>query len=71
MSKYASWTHGKLPLTELLELKRRGQKLAMVTAYDFPSGRIADEAGVELVLVGDSAAMVMLGHDSTLPVTLE
>ena len=71
MSKYASWTHGKLPLPELLELKRRGQKIAMVTAYDFPSGRIADEAGVELVLVGDSAAMVVLGHDSTVPATME
>ena len=71
MSKYASWTHGKLPLPELLELKRRGQKIAMVTAYDFPSGRIADDAGVELVLVGDSAAMVVLGHDSTVPVTME
>ena len=71
MSKYASWTHGKLPLTELVELKRRGQKLAMVTAYDFPSGRIADEAGVELVLVGDSAGMVVLGNESTVPVTME
>jgi 3-methyl-2-oxobutanoate hydroxymethyltransferase len=71
VSKYASWTHGKLPLTELQELKRRGQKLAMVTAYDFPSGRIADEAGVELVLVGDSAGMVVLGNDSTVPVTVE
>ncbi len=71
MSKYASWTHGKLPLPELLELKRRGQKLAMVTAYDFPSGRIADEAGVELVLVGDSAGMVVLGNESTVPVTMD
>ncbi len=71
MSKYASWTHGKLPLTELAELKRRGQKLAMVTAYDFPSGRIADDAGVELVLVGDSAGMVVLGNESTVPVTME
>ena len=71
MSKYASWTHGKLPLTELAELKRRGQRLAMVTAYDFPSGRIADEAGVELVLVGDSAAMVVLGHESTVPASME
>ena len=71
MSKYASWTHGKLPLTELLELKRRGQRLAMVTAYDFPSGRIVDEAGVELVLVGDSAGMVVLGNESTVPVTME
>ena len=71
MSKYASWTHGKLPLTELVELKRRGQKIAMVTAYDFPSGRIADEAGVELVLVGDSAGMVVLGNESTVPVTMD
>jgi 3-methyl-2-oxobutanoate hydroxymethyltransferase len=71
VSKYASWTHGKLPLTELAELKRRGQKLAMVTAYDFPSGRIADEAGVELVLVGDSAGMVVLGNESTVPVTMD
>jgi 3-methyl-2-oxobutanoate hydroxymethyltransferase len=71
VSKYASWTHGKLPLPELAELKRRGQKLAMVTAYDFPSGRIADEAGVELVLVGDSAGMVVLGNESTVPVTME
>jgi 3-methyl-2-oxobutanoate hydroxymethyltransferase len=71
VSKYASWTHGKLPLPELAELKRRGQKLAMVTAYDFPSGRIADEAGVELVLVGDSAGMVVLGNESTVPITME
>jgi len=70
VSKYASWTHGKLPLTELAELKRRGQKLVMVTAYDFPSARIADEAGVELVLVGDSAGMVVLGNESTVPVTM-
>ena len=69
--RYASWTHGKLPLTELAELKHRGQKLAMVTAYDFPGGRIADAAGVELVLVGDSAAMTVLGHDSTVPATME
>jgi 3-methyl-2-oxobutanoate hydroxymethyltransferase len=43
----------------------------MITAYDFPSGRIADEAGVELVLVGDSAGMVVLGNESTVPVTVE
>ena len=43
MNKYASWTHGKLPLPELLELKRRGQKLAMVTAYD-AAGRLSDRA---------------------------
>ena len=69
--RYASWTHGKLPLPELGELKRRGEKIVMVTAYDAPSGRIADAAGVELILVGDSAAMVVLGHDSTVPATMD
>jgi 3-methyl-2-oxobutanoate hydroxymethyltransferase len=62
---------GKLPLPELLEMKRRGDKVVMITAYDAPAARIADEAGVELILVGDSAAMVMLGYDSTVPVTLD
>ena len=62
---------GKLPLTELLEMKRRGEKIVMVTAYDFPSGALADAAGVDLVLVGDSAAMTVLGHDSTVPATME
>ncbi len=62
---------GKLPLTDLAELKRRGEKLAMVTAYDAPSGRLADAAGVDLILVGDSAAEVVLGHDSTVPATMD
>lgn len=69
--RYASWTHGKLPLPELAELKRRGEKIVMVTAYDAPSARLADAAGVEVILVGDSAAMVVLGHDSTVPATME
>jgi 3-methyl-2-oxobutanoate hydroxymethyltransferase len=68
---YASWTHGKLPLTELAEMKRRGQKIVMVTAYDAPGGRLADAAGIDLILVGDSAAMVVLGHESTVPATME
>jgi 3-methyl-2-oxobutanoate hydroxymethyltransferase len=62
---------GKLLLTELAEYKRRGQKIAMVTAYDAPSGRIADEAGVDVILVGDSAAMVVLGYDSTVPASMD
>jgi 3-methyl-2-oxobutanoate hydroxymethyltransferase len=62
---------GKLPLTELAEMKRRGEKIVMVTAYDAPSGALADAAGVDLVLVGDSAAMTVLGHDSTVPATME
>ncbi|CAB4702939.1 MAG: 3-methyl-2-oxobutanoate hydroxymethyltransferase [Actinobacteria bacterium] len=62
---------GKLPLPELAEMKRRGDKISMVTAYDAPSALLADQAGVELILVGDSAAMVMLGHESTIPVTVD
>ena len=62
---------GKLPLTELLELKARRQPIAMVTAYDAPSGRLADAAGADVILVGDSAAMTMLGHDSTVPATMD
>jgi 3-methyl-2-oxobutanoate hydroxymethyltransferase len=62
---------GKLQLTELAERKRRAERIVMVTAYDAPSGRLADAAGVDLVLVGDSAAMTVLGHDSTVPATME
>jgi 3-methyl-2-oxobutanoate hydroxymethyltransferase len=62
---------GKLPLPELAEMKARGERIVMITAYDAPSGRIADAAGVDLILVGDSAAMVVLGHDSTVPATID
>jgi 3-methyl-2-oxobutanoate hydroxymethyltransferase len=64
-------TTGKLPLTELADMKRRGERIVMVTAYDHPSGRLADAAGVDVVLVGDSAAMTVLGHDSTVPATMD
>lgn len=62
---------GKLPLTELAEMKGRGDRIVMVTAYDYPTGRLADAAGVDIVLVGDSAAMTVLGHDTTVPATME
>ncbi len=63
---------GKLALPELAEMKRRGEKIVMVTAYDASSGKLADAAGVDLILVGDTAAMVVLGHESTtVPVTME
>ena len=62
---------GKLPLPELAEMKRRGDRIVMITAYDAPSGRIADEAGVDLILVGDSAGMVVHGRESTVPVSLD
>jgi 3-methyl-2-oxobutanoate hydroxymethyltransferase len=62
---------GKLLLTELPEMKARRQPIVMVTAYDAPGGRLADQAGTDLVLVGDSAAMTVLGHESTVPATME
>jgi len=64
-------TAGKLPLPELLEMKRAGEKIVMVTAYDAPGARLADAAGIDLILVGDTAAMVVLGHESTVPVTMD
>ena len=69
--RYASWTAGKLPLPELAEMKRRSDKIVMVTAYDAPSGRLADTAGVDLILVGDSSGMVVHGRESTVPVSLD
>jgi 3-methyl-2-oxobutanoate hydroxymethyltransferase len=62
---------GKLPLTELAEMKARHQPIVMVTAYDAPGGRLADQAGADLILVGDSAAMTVLGHESTVPASME
>ena len=62
---------GKLPLTELAEMVERGERIVMVTAYDYPSGRLADAAGMDIVLVGDSAAMTVLGHASTVPATMD
>src|SRR5262249_19794153 len=55
----------------LLDMKRKGLKIAMVTAYDYPTARAAEEAGVDVVLVGDSVAMTKLGYESTLPVTMD
>jgi len=63
---------GKLPLPELAAMKRRGDKIVMVTAYDAPGARFAEDAGIDVVLVGDTAAMVMLGHEGmTVPVTVD
>ena len=55
----------------LLEMKQRGEKISMLTAYDYTMGRIVDEAGVDVILVGDSASNVMCGNLTTLPVTLD
>jgi 3-methyl-2-oxobutanoate hydroxymethyltransferase len=64
-------TSGKLPLTDLAGMKKRRDRIVMVTAYDYPSGSLADAAGVDIVLVGDSAAMTVLGHESTVPATMD
>jgi 3-methyl-2-oxobutanoate hydroxymethyltransferase len=64
-------TSGKLPLTDLADMKRRRERIVMVTAYDYPSGSLADTAGVDIVLVGDSAAMTVLGYESTVPATMD
>jgi len=61
----------KLSLPALREMKRDGRPIVMITAYDHPSARIVDAAGVDLVLVGDSAANVVLGHESTVPATMD
>jgi 3-methyl-2-oxobutanoate hydroxymethyltransferase len=63
---------GKLALPELAEMKRRGEKIVMVTAYDSPGARFAEDAGVDIILVGDTAAMVVLGYEgTTVPVTTD
>ncbi len=61
---------GKVTFPELIAKKRAGTPITALTAYDYPSARIVDDAGIDLVLVGDSLGMVVLGYDSTLPVTL-
>ena len=60
-----------ISLSTLAEKKALGEPVVMVTAYDYPSAQVAEEAGVDVVLVGDSGAMTVLGHPSTVPVTLE
>lgn len=60
-----------LPLPELAAMKRDGRKIVMVTAYDHPSARLASEAGVDLILVGDSAGNTVLGYDTTVPVSMD
>jgi 3-methyl-2-oxobutanoate hydroxymethyltransferase len=62
---------GKLTLTQLADMKSRGEKIVMVTAYDAPGARLAEQAGIDVLLIGDSAGMVVLGHDGTVPVTVE
>ena len=60
-----------LTINDLQKMRADGKPITMVTAYDYPSAQMADDAGVDMILVGDSLGMVVLGYDSTLPVTVE
>ncbi len=61
----------KVTMPALAEMKRQGKPISALTAYDYASSRLVDEAGIDLILVGDSLAMVVLGHDNTLAVTVD
>jgi len=58
-------------INQIREMKQKGEKIAMLTAYDYSTAKIIDEAGIPLILVGDSLGMVILGYESTIPVTME
>ncbi len=61
----------RVTITEIKEMKQKKEKIPMLTAYDYVTAKIVDEVGVPLILVGDSLGMVMLGYESTIPVTME
>ena len=61
----------KIPIPDFKELKRQGKKIRMVTAYDYPTAVIIEKTDIEMILVGDSLGMVVLGYDGTVPVTVE
>ena len=61
----------KTKITHIVEKRRAGERIAMLTAYDATFAAMLDAAGIDVILVGDSLGMVIQGHDSTLPVTLD
>ncbi len=61
----------KITIPDISKMKREGERIAALTAYDYPSARLVDSAGVDIILVGDSAGVVFSGHDTTLPVTMD
>ncbi|OGW93447.1 MAG: 3-methyl-2-oxobutanoate hydroxymethyltransferase [Omnitrophica bacterium RIFCSPLOWO2_02_FULL_45_16] len=61
----------KITITDIQNKKREGRKITMLTAYDYPMARLVDEAGIDVILVGDSLGMVVLGYESTVPVTMD
>lgn len=71
MAGYISGDTRKVTTHRLIEMKQRGEKIAMLTSYDYTTAQIVDEAGVDIVFAGDSASNVMAGNVTTLPITLE
>lgn len=71
MSVHASPERKRITTHQLQEMKNRGEKIAMLTAYDYSMARIIDKAGIDVILVGDSASNVMAGNETTLPITLD
>ena len=61
----------RVTISDIKKMKTEGQKISMVTAYDYTSAKILDKAGVPIILVGDTLGQVVLGYDSTIPVTME
>ncbi len=66
----AKKNYKKVTTHSLAEMKRNGEKIAMLTAYDFTLAGLVDKGGIDVILVGDSASNVMAGHETTLPITL-
>jgi len=63
--------NNRIAITDLAAKKKRGEKIVMFTVYDYPTARLVDEAGVDISFIGDTLGMVVLGYDSTLPVTMD
>ena len=71
MSRSSNGERKKVTVADFSKMKSHSQRIVMVTSYDYPTSIIADEVGVDSILVGDSYGMVVLGHDTTIPVTIE
>jgi 3-methyl-2-oxobutanoate hydroxymethyltransferase len=71
MSSYTSENGNKVTVRTFLQMKEKGVPIAMLTAYDYPTARALDKAGIDAILVGDSLGMVALGYENTLPVTMD
>src|SRR6058998_4045803 len=71
LSENSNKERKKVTVADFSKMKAQGQRIVMVTSYDYPTATIADEVGVDSILVGDSYGMVVLGYDTTIPVTVD